>query len=237
MNPLPSTADLEARFPHRHDRAFAYLRQLLLDGGLEPDQVISTETVGRALGISRAPVTDAIKRLVHDGFLTVIPQVGCRINAPQPREVGDFYRLFARSESVITGLAAQRRSADQAEALAAAVEDLDRQYRRLRAREAAGPELRALNRRRYEAIHGLAGSGIAAELVANMWDRSDFYIRVAYGAFVQGRPVHADNTAICRAIVAGDAETASARTEAYLERVGRQIEKKLAERLSDIGPG
>lgn len=232
---IPRAAGLDVRHPHRHDQAFAYLRQLLLDGGLEPDQLISTDTVARALGISRAPVTDAIKRLVRDGFLTVIPQVGCRISSPQPREVGDFYRLFARSEAVITGLAADRRSAEQADALEVTAKELERAYRRLRTQDAAGPELRALNRRCYEAIHALAGSAIAAELVANMWDRSDFYIRIAYGGFVQGRQVHADNMAICRAIVAGDGAAASARTEAYLLRVGSQIEGKLAERLAGTG--
>lgn len=232
MNLLPQPADEEDRFPHRHDRAFAYLRQLLLDGGLEPDQVISSEVVARALGISRAPVTDAIKRLVSDGFLTVIPQVGCRINAPQPREVADFYRLFARSEGVITTLAAERRSPEQAEALESLAKELDRRYRELRRQKGSGAELRALNRRRYKAIHMLAGSRIAAELVANMWDRSDFYIRIAYGAFVYGSKVHGDNTAICRAIVAGDGVAAGTRTEAYLLRVGEQIAGKLDERLS-----
>jgi len=50
----------------------------MLDGGLEPDDLISTDEVAKALRISRAAVTDAIKRLVRDGFMTVMPRVGCR---------------------------------------------------------------------------------------------------------------------------------------------------------------
>jgi DNA-binding GntR family transcriptional regulator len=228
VNLPPPDADLEARFPHRHDRAFAYLKRLLFDGGLEPDEVISTEDVARALKISRAPVTDAIKRLVRDGFLTVMPQVGCRICAPQPTEVADFYRLFAKSEAVIIGLAAQRRTASQAAALKSATAEFDRQYRTLRSRGAPGPEFRALNRMRYEAIHDLAASRIAGELVANMWDRSDFYIRVAYGEFVYGSKVHESNQKICRAIITGDMAAAVKETESYLCRVGKQTSKKLA---------
>ena len=207
MSLPPPPADLEARHPHRHDRAFAYLRHLLLDGGLEPGQAISSEGVAAALSISRAPVTDAIKRLVGDGFLTVIPQVGCRVNTPGARDVADFFRLFARSEAVILGLAAERRSAGQAEALVRLAADLDRDFRDLRKTAAAGPALRALNRQRYEALHVIAASPIAGDLVANMWDRSDFYIRIAYGAFVQSAAVHRANQAICRAVIAGDASS------------------------------
>jgi hypothetical protein len=35
--------------------AFAYLKFLLLDGGLEPDDIISTEGVAQSLSVSRAP--------------------------------------------------------------------------------------------------------------------------------------------------------------------------------------
>jgi len=228
VNLPPPDAGLETRFPHRHDRAFAYLKMLLLDGGLEPDEVISTEDVARALKISRAPVTDAIKRLVRDGFLTVIPQVGCRICSPQPTEVADFYRLFAKSEAVVIGLAAERRTASQAAALKSAIEGFDRQYRALRNNAGIGPDYRALNRLRYEAIHGLAASRIVGELVANMWDRSDFYIRVAYGEFVYGSKVHQSNQEICRAIIKGDAATAIDETESYLLRVGKLTSETLA---------
>ena len=76
--PTPASA-IHARFSNRNDLALAYLKGLLLDGGLEPEQVISTEDVGRSLGISRGPATDAIKRLARDGFIDVVPQVGCRV--------------------------------------------------------------------------------------------------------------------------------------------------------------
>ena len=215
---------------HRHDRAYAYLRSLLLDGGLEPNDVISTDGIAKALNISRAPVTDAVKRLVSDGFLTVIPQVGCRITAPQPGEVTDFYRLFARSEAVIIGLAAERCRPAEAAALAVLVKDLDRQYVALQKSRDNGAALRALNRRRYEVLHKLAASRIAGELVANMWDRSDFYIRTAYGSFVQGPTIHRCNQRIWSAIVRRDAATAMRLTEGYLLQVGEQIAAQFAKR-------
>ncbi len=124
--PAPS---LVAAHPQRHDQALAYLRGLLLDGGLEPDQRISTEEVARRLGISRAPATDAVKRLARDGFLEIVPQVGCRVRSPQSEEVDDFYQLFSRSEALITGFAATRRTKDQASLFESLSDEIDSRMR------------------------------------------------------------------------------------------------------------
>ncbi len=215
---------LETQFQQRHDRAFAYLKGLLLDGGLEPNDLISTEEVGRALGISRAPVTDAIKRLVRDGFMIVLPQVGCRICEPLAEDVDDFYHLFAKSEALITRMAAERRTPGPIAAFTALTAQIDAQLRN----NLPGADARALNRQRYEAIHAMADSKITGDLVANMWDRSDFYIRIAYGSFRFSSAVQASNTKIARAIIDGDADTAAQVTEAYLLRVGVSTAATLA---------
>lgn len=215
---------LETQFQQRHDRAFAYLKGLLLDGGLEPNDVISTEEVGRALDISRAPVTDAIKRLVRDGFMTVLPQVGCRVCEPLAEDVDDFYRLFAQSEALITHMATERQTAGAITAFAALTAEIDAQLEN----NLSGVDQRALNRQRYEAIHAMADSKITGDLVANMWDRSDFYIRVAYGGFRYSSAVHAANMKIARAIIDGDADTAADETKAYLLQVGASTAASLA---------
>jgi DNA-binding GntR family transcriptional regulator len=228
-NNLPAPdSSLAADHPQRNDQALAYLRGLLLDGGLEPDQQISTDEVARRLGISRAPATDAVKRLARDGFLEIVPQVGCRVRAPRSAEVEDFYQLFARSEALITGFAAARRTEDQVRCFDGVAREVDARTRDLSSREGAGPELRALNRRRYEAIHELAGSPIAAELVSNMWDRSDFYVRIAFGEFVVSRSVQARFRKIATAIRRRDPETASHETCSYLVAVGGSAAKRLA---------
>src|SRR6185295_18548670 len=77
--------------PRLHDLAYAYLKGLLLGGGLDPGDQISSEGVGRALSISRAPASDAIRRLTVEGLLEILPQVGCRVVRPVPGEVKDLY--------------------------------------------------------------------------------------------------------------------------------------------------
>ena len=73
------------------------------------------------LSISRAPVSDAIRRLTVEGLLEVLPQVGCRVVRPVPAEVKDLYEIFGATEGVIARLAAERRSAAEADEFATPV--------------------------------------------------------------------------------------------------------------------
>lgn len=225
--PVPDK-DLESSVPLRHDRAVAYLKTLLLDGGLEPNDVISTEDVGRRLDMSRAPVTDAIKRLVRDGFVTVIPQVGCQIRSPKAEEVSDFFDLFSRSEALITGYAAGRCASAQAREFRKLSERIEKEQKAIAEDVNSGPALRALNRQRYRVIHELAASPITDDIVANMWDRSDFYIRLALGRFHMSPKVIEVNAEITKAIINGEASIASRKTQSYLSNVGKLIASKMA---------
>src|SRR3954467_2116733 len=87
--------------PRLHDLAYAYLKGLLLAGGLDPGNQISSESVGRVLAISRAPVSDAIRRLTVEGLLEILPQVGCRVVRPVATGMADFYEIFGATEGVV----------------------------------------------------------------------------------------------------------------------------------------
>jgi len=132
--------------------------------------------------------------------------------------------LFAKSEALITRMATERRTPGPIAAFATLTAQIDAQLRN----NLSGADTRALNRQRYEAIHAMADSKITGDLVANMWDRSDFDIRIAYGSFRYSAAVQASNTKIARAIIDGDADTAAQVTEAYLLLVGVSTAATLA---------
>lgn len=216
------------------DRCAAYLKGLLLDGGLEPGQPISIAAVTRAMGVSRQPVMDAVRRLEIEGFIQVLPQIGCRVVSPKAEAVGDFFQLFARSEGLVCRLAAERRSDEQVQALQALARDVLRESNMAGPPDAGDPRYRHLNRRLHDAIHQLARSPIAAEISASMWDRSDFYLRAAFGSLYFSPAVRRAHAAIVAAIVAGDAETADAATVAHLSGVGERTVKRLKARLGIV---
>lgn len=221
--------------PRLHDLAYAYLKGLLLGGGLDPGDQISSEAVSRALSISRAPVSDAIRRLSVEGLLEILPQVGCRVMQPVPAEVRDLYEIFGASEGVIARWAAERRSAAEAE-----------EFRALCASLAAGEglpadpdarflELRRRNRRRYEMLHRLARSPLSTDGGETYWDRSDFLLRVTFGGRDLPGFVRDARAALVDAVVAGDGQTAEHATRQYLVRLGRKVADVLERRDREQG--
>ena len=216
------------------DRCASYLKGLLLDGGLEPGQPISIAAVTRAMGVSRQPVMDAVRRLEIEGFIQVLPQIGCRVVAPKAEAVGDFFRFFARSEGLVCRMAAERRSEEQAQALQLLADLILRESSAGGPPDGNDPRYRHLNRRLHDAIHAMARSPIASEISASMWDRCDFYSRAAFGSLYFSPAVRRAHAAIVAAIVAGDAETADAATVAHLSGVGERAVGRLKARLGIV---
>ncbi len=68
-------------------------------------------------GASRQPIMAALNALGNDGFVRIIPQVGCEVVDPTLQDIGDFYRLFARLEGLLAELAASRHTETQLKAL------------------------------------------------------------------------------------------------------------------------
>jgi DNA-binding GntR family transcriptional regulator len=225
LNPgLPQASEELRRASARlQDLAYGYLKGLLLAGGLDPGDQISSESVGRVLAISRAPVSDAIRRLTVEGLLEVVPQVGCRVVRPVAAGMADFYEIFGATEGVVARLAAERRSAGEAEAFARLCSRLESRADLPRDPAARFAELTRRNRRRYEALHALARSPLSAAIGESFWDRSDFFIRVAFAPRERPAYVRRGHQAFVAAVVAGDGPRAEHETRSYLVRLGHDV--------------
>jgi DNA-binding GntR family transcriptional regulator len=58
------------------DQIYAHIKQMIKTRALEPGQQVVESKLARELGVSQAPVREALKRLVHDGLVTHIPHHG-----------------------------------------------------------------------------------------------------------------------------------------------------------------
>ena len=205
------------------ERCVVYLRGLLLDGGLDPGDPVSIDGVARAVGVSRQPAMDAVKRLAAEGFITVLPQVGCRVIRPEADHVEDFFALFSASEGLLAKMAAERRTPDESLAFRDSVTLIWKAIDQGGPIQPGDPAHRLLNRRHHAALHTLARSPVVAGISAGMWDRCDFYVRVAFGSVALNEGVRQAHRDICDAIVAGDGLRAERETIAYLWQLGQRV--------------
>jgi DNA-binding GntR family transcriptional regulator len=225
-----------ARLPagRLNDVVYETLKERLLDGGYAAGERLSAEGLRSEFGVSRQPAMEALRRLAGEGLIRVVPQVGSIVAAYDPQDIEDFFLMFGNLEGTITGLAADRRTVRQLEALdrnCAELSDVQRE---------TDPVLRAKTfRRNYRGFHGIvhemAHTPFVADTISKMWDFSDFLINTALptqlsGAFIGER--HHDHDVIRDAIEASDAEAAQAAAEEHIRGVAALL---LAEH-TDAGP-
>ena len=92
------------------DRAYAFILAKLLDRTFVGHQTIDIDALVGELFMSRQPIRDALNRLAAEGFVVIVPQVGCVVASPSERDTQDAINLLRSCEVNIAGLAAVRRS-------------------------------------------------------------------------------------------------------------------------------
>ena len=73
------------------DQVIEYVYELILDGRYSPGDQIKESLLAKELGISRAPVREALKELIAYGIIDYKPQVGNFIALVSPKQIADAY--------------------------------------------------------------------------------------------------------------------------------------------------
>lgn len=94
----------------RSEIAYSQIKEWLLSGSVRPHEVFSSYKISEALNLSRTPVTEALKQLEQEGFIEIIPQVGCRIRNPDLAEVQENFLIRAVLEGLGAEMAAKERT-------------------------------------------------------------------------------------------------------------------------------
>jgi DNA-binding GntR family transcriptional regulator len=106
--------------PQAVDRVYARLRQGILDGTYAPGARLGEADLAVALGVSRTPVREALRRLGSEGLLSTLPNKGARVRTWSTSELSDISDLRA----LLEGHAARQAATRVTGADIAAMEDL-----------------------------------------------------------------------------------------------------------------
>jgi len=191
--------------PRRLGRAeFVYsrLKEQILDGYFARESWLPVDAIASDLDVSRQPVMEALKRLSMEGFVTIIPQVGCRVSCYEPEEIKDFYDLFSEAESLIAGLAAARSTEDEVIGLRVISEQIASLTKQQNVDGKVSRRYRVLNRRLHFEIREMAHSSTVAAVVEGLGDRSDFFVATVNAPIFASRlnTAHDEHEALIDAI-------------------------------------
>jgi len=73
------------------DQVVDYIYQLLLTDELRPGDQLKESLLAKEMGISRAPIREAMKELISNGLVDYRPQVGNFIPVLSPKQIVDSY--------------------------------------------------------------------------------------------------------------------------------------------------
>ena len=93
-----------------HDQVATRVRDMIIEGGLEPGSRINEGALGASLGVSRTPLREALKTLAGEGLIDFVPARGAIVRKLTPEAVASTLEVMAALEALAGRLACARAS-------------------------------------------------------------------------------------------------------------------------------
>jgi DNA-binding GntR family transcriptional regulator len=193
--------------------ALEELRRAIVAGELRPGQRVGQEEIAERLGVSLAPVREALAALEQEGQLTYRPRRGYFVTELRLEDLREIYELRALLED-----RAARRAAPLLDA--EALERIELAAREVVEAAAAGDvaaEL-AANRRFHFALLEAPGQPHALRLIRLLWDSTETYRALYYNSPRERKEAVRAHERILAALRAGDADRLVAALDAHRRR-------------------
>ncbi len=88
-----------------HNEAVTRIRDMIVEGQLEPGSKISEKQLCDLFGISRTPLREALKVLATEGLLDLLPNRGARVAKLTGKDLADLFHVMGALEGLAGELA------------------------------------------------------------------------------------------------------------------------------------
>lgn len=93
-----------------HDEVVMRVRDMIIEGRLAPGQRVNEVAIGKQLGVSRTPLREAIKTLMGEGLIVIVPARGAVVRAFTTADVRDTLEAIKAIEQFAGQRACERAS-------------------------------------------------------------------------------------------------------------------------------
>lgn len=94
-----TTSDALLQTRPLREQVYDFLRAQMAQGGLQPGSFLDLNDLARRLGVSRTPLREALLHLESQGFVTVLPRRGFRINPLTLDDIRHYYEIIGALEA------------------------------------------------------------------------------------------------------------------------------------------
>jgi DNA-binding GntR family transcriptional regulator len=174
----PAPAFSSIQVPDLVDVVEAQLKEAILSGRIAPGGRIVEAELARQMGVSRAPVREAARRLESLGLLVSRPRHGFTVRTVSPKQVSDLYEVRIQLELLGAALACQHASDAELAQLDARVDDMV-----ARAETLSTQERVALDLDFHFTISALSGNHYLHRLFDNMQTELRMFLALSLDSY------------------------------------------------------
>ncbi len=187
------------------------LQQAIVEGRLAPGARIVEAELARQMGVSRAPVREAARRLESQGLLISRPRHGFAVRSLSLKQINDLFEVRIGLEMMATRLACQAASDEQLAQLQARVDHMVTQAPLLGQAERVALDLGI-----HLAISELSGNDYLHRLFGNMQTEIRMILAFTEGSYRDPMLIAESHQPVVQAIARRDAAAAQAALHHHL---------------------
>ena len=208
--------------PDLVDRVYARLRLAIHDGTLPPGERLVERQLADRLGVSRAPVRDALHMLEQDGLVASTGRRGKTVATLSAQDSWEVYSLRAALEAMALRLATARATPEAIAELETIVAEMH-----IACEQGDLPMLATLDLRFHEAACRASGHGRLLWAWTAMSRQIQLLLhvdtRVAEAQYDDVRGIASRHEKLLAAIRSGDGDAAEALARAHIDAVAERV--------------
>ena len=214
------SAQVFKQVPHKslREAALSAIRQAISRGDLKPGQRLVESDIAEQMGISRAPVREALRQLETEGLVVSEPHRGTFVTEISATDLWEIYTLRAAIESLAVRIVTEKASAEMLAQLQQAVADMAQA-----AREGDLARLAALDMAFHETLCRASGHSRLLAIWLSMTTQISTFVDLTSILCLPADEVVRLHTEVVEHIQNGRAEEAGQSLARYILDVGKRI--------------
>jgi DNA-binding GntR family transcriptional regulator len=204
----------------------------IANGEYGPGDRIREEVLAEQFAVSRGPVREALRILEKDSVVRILPNRGAHVTQLSVKEVGDIFEIRRTLSAAII----ERLSADEASALAAAIDADVRTLDALAQDPNGGPAYSDTSFRLSRALRDACGNERLTEMLGSLARQTLRYTQLGLATPARRKESARNWRAMQKALKAGNIKAATEAVEKLIDDSRREAVRQLEAHQSVAGP-
>ena len=160
-------------FTSKSEYVYNILKERIMSGQLRPGQICKIVDLAEEFGVSRTPVTEAVKILENQGFVDLLPSVGFEIKTLSIKEIYEILMVRGALEALALKLGMEKATPDSYKSLRTILGNCQKAVEEKRI-----DDYRKFNEEFHFKMYEMANIPTLTGLLRNLWNHEGLYLEV-----------------------------------------------------------